>query len=216
MILLISSAFEGRGSSSVACLWWLMGSTWSFWMANAGLRRPGLRVSPSPGQTHLPLSLMCRRVSSLWHQRVPSKALQEQGYLSYSKSLSEFIWALNYISSTFNFIVTWEHSEQNKMHRLIWFFNILLLGVFFILKLVFRCSSSYSFFLRLYLFIFRERGRVGERKGEKHQCVVASHAPPPTGNLACNPGMCPDWELNQGPFGLQAHAQSTEPHQPGL
>ena len=67
------------------------------------------------------------------------------------------------------------------MHRLIWFFNILLLGVFFILKLVFRCSSSYSSFLRLYLFIFRERGRVGERKGEKHQCVVASHAPPPLG-----------------------------------
>ena len=30
----------------------------------------------------------------------------------------------------------------------------------------------------------------GERKGEKHQCVVASHAPPP-GDLACTLGMCP-------------------------
>ena len=29
-----------------------------------------------------------------------------------------------------------------------------------------------------------------ERKGEKQQCVVASHAPP-TGDLACNPGVCP-------------------------
>ena len=64
------------------------------------------------------------------------------------------------------------------------------------------------------LFIFRQRGREGEREGEEHQCVVASHVPP-TGDLACNPGMCPDWELNQRPFGLQARAQSTEPHQPG-
>ena len=33
------------------------------------------------------------------------------------------------------------------------------------------------------LFIFRERGREGEREGEKHQCMVASRAPP-TGDLA--------------------------------
>ena len=46
------------------------------------------------------------------------------------------------------------------------------------------------FILRFYLFIFRERGREGERKGEKNQCVVASHAPH-TGDLAHNPGMCP-------------------------
>ena len=31
-----------------------------------------------------------------------------------------------------------------------------------------------SFFLRFHLFTFREKGREGERKGEKHQCVVAS------------------------------------------
>ena len=36
----------------------------------------------------------------------------------------------------------------------------------------------------------------------------------PRQNLAHNPGMCPDWELNQQPFGSQASAQSTEPHQP--
>ena len=53
-----------------------------------------------------------------------------------------------------------------------------------------------------------------EKKREKHQCVVASHAPP-TGDLACNPGMCPDWELNRRPFGSQAGIQSTEPYQPG-
>ena len=37
---------------------------------------------------------------------------------------------------------------------------------------------------------------------EKHQSVVASHMAP-TGDLAHNPGMCPDWELNQRPFGSQ-------------
>ena len=53
-----------------------------------------------------------------------------------------------------------------------------------------------------------------EREGEKHQCVVAS-CMPPTGDLACNPGMCPDWESNQWPIGSQSSAQSTEPQQPG-
>ena len=38
---------------------------------------------------------------------------------------------------------------------------------------------------------------------------------PPTGDLACNPGMCPDWELNQWPFSSQTGTQSTDPHQPG-
>ena len=61
-------------------------------------------------------------------------------------------------------------------------------------------------------FIFRERGREGEREGEKHQCVVASSTPL-TGDLAHNPGMCPDWELNQRPFGSQTGTQCTEPQQ---
>ena len=49
---------------------------------------------------------------------------------------------------------------------------------------------------------------------EKHHCVVTSCAPP-TGDLTHNPGLCPHWELNLQPFGLQASPQSTEPHQPG-
>ena len=67
---------------------------------------------------------------------------------------------------------------------------------------------------RFYLLLFGERGREGERKGERHQGVAASHMPP-TRDLAHDPGMCPDWESNQRPFGLQAGTQSTEPHQPG-
>ena len=36
----------------------------------------------------------------------------------------------------------------------------------------------------------------------------------PNGDLNSNPGMCPDQESNQQPFGSQAGAQSTEPHRP--
>ena len=47
-----------------------------------------------------------------------------------------------------------------------------------------------NIFLKI-LFISREKRKEGEREGEKHQCVVASCAPP-SGDLARNPGMCPD------------------------
>ena len=67
----------------------------------------------------------------------------------------------------------------------------------------------------IYLFIPREKGKEGEREGEKHQCVVAFRTPA-TGDLALNPGVCPDWESNLQPFGSQVSAQSIEPHQPGL
>ena len=71
----------------------------------------------------------------------------------------------------------------------------------------------------MYLFLERGGGKKKEREKnidmqEVHQSV-ASHMPP-AGGLACNPGMYPDWELNQWPFGSQASTQSTEPHQPGL
>ena len=56
--------------------------------------------------------------------------------------------------------------------------------------------------------LFLGRGREEAREGEKHQCVVASPAPP-TGDLACNPGTCPDWESNWQPCGSQASAQCT-------
>ena len=43
----------------------------------------------------------------------------------------------------------------------------------------------------LKILFFRQRGWEGDRVGEKHQCVVASHLSP-TGDLAHNPGMSPE------------------------
>ena len=62
--------------------------------------------------------------------------------------------------------------------------------------------------------MFREMGKEGEREGEKYQCVVAS-CMPLTQELACNPGMCPDWESNLRPFWFTPHMQSIQLHQPG-
>ena len=56
-------------------------------------------------------------------------------------------------------------------------------------------------FLKIFLkFIFTQRGREREREGEKHQCVVASCPPPCTGDLAHNPGMCPDQGIKPAMF----------------
>ena len=63
-------------------------------------------------------------------------------------------------------------------------------------------------------FIFRE-GKGGRKRGRETSHGCPSHAPN-WGSGLSNSGMCPDWELNQRPFGSQADAQSTEPHQPGL
>ena len=73
----------------------------------------------------------------------------------------------------------------------------------------------HGFFLRLYLFLERGKGREKERERsidvqEIHQLVASPTCP--TRDLAHNPGMCPELELNQRPFGLQAGTQSTEPH----
>ena len=61
--------------------------------------------------------------------------------------------------------------------------------------------------------MFRE-GKGGRKRGrETSVCDCLSNTPP--GDLARNLGMCPDWESNWRPFGLQAHSQSTELYQPG-
>ena len=68
------------------------------------------------------------------------------------------------------------------------------------------------FFFKDFIYLFLEEGREKER--ERNINVWLSLMPP-TGDLACNPSMCPDWESNQRPFVSQAGASSTELHQPG-
>ena len=48
---------------------------------------------------------------------------------------------------------------------------------------------------KIFLNLFLERGREGDREGEKYQCMVASRTPA-VGDVACSPFMCPDWELH--------------------
>ena len=50
------------------------------------------------------------------------------------------------------------------------------------------CPCGY-FLKRVFICLFLETGREGEREGKKHQCVVAS-CMPPTGDMALYPGMC--------------------------
>ena len=56
---------------------------------------------------------------------------------------------------------------------------------------VFALSFSFSFF-----FFFLERGE-GREKEKRNIDVWLPLTHPPTGDVACNPGMCPDWESNQ-------------------
>ena len=49
----------------------------------------------------------------------------------------------------------------------------------------------------LLFFSFLERDREQERETSKCGCLLS--APYWRPDLACNPGMCPDWELNRGP-----------------
>ena len=67
-------------------------------------------------------------------------------------------------------------------------------------------------------FIFRERGKEEERERpidcERYTNLLPIEYPQ-LGSPTCNPGMCPDWELNQQPVSSQAGPQSNDPHQLG-
>ena len=72
-----------------------------------------------------------------------------------------------------------------------------------------------------FVYLFLEGGEGREKETERNIDVWEIHelvasCMPLAGDLARNPGMYPDWELNQQPFGSQASTQSTEPHQTGL
>ena len=68
-----------------------------------------------------------------------------------------------------------------------------------------------------FTYLFLERGEDRGKEREKHWCaretLIGCLLHSPTGDLAQNPDMCPDWELNQWPFGLWDDMQPTEPHE---
>ena len=84
--------------------------------------------------------------------------------------------------------------------------------------------SEYVFFIFFKIlfiyFVVRGKGREKVRKRnirnvlEVHQLVVSLS--PPTGEPGPQPRRVPRQGLKRQPFGSQAGAQSTEPHQPGL
>ena len=79
----------------------------------------------------------------------------------------------------------------------------------FIYLFILKIQDYQHLFLKYFIYSFLDRG---ERR-EKIVIVWLPLTCPTPRNLAHNPGMCPDWELNQRPFGSQVSVQSTEPHQ---
>ena len=58
-------------------------------------------------------------------------------------------------------------------------------------------------FLNVFMYLFLEREEGREEYRERNINMWLPLTCPPSGDLACNPGMCPDWELNWQPFGSQ-------------
>ena len=56
------------------------------------------------------------------------------------------------------------------------------------------------FLFKDFIYLFLEMGREGENRGRNIN-VWLTLKYPVLENLACNPGMYPDWELNWQPFG---------------
>ena len=76
-------------------------------------------------------------------------------------------------------------------------------------------TRKYIYISKDFIYRLREREREraeGNKKererninvGEIH--LLAASYMPPKGDPAHNPGMCPDWESNKRPFGLQVRA----------
>ena len=76
-------------------------------------------------------------------------------------------------------------------------------------------SYTRVYFLKYFIYLFLERGEGREKERERNIDHLIASCIPPTGDLACNPGMCPDWDLNLWPFGLWDNTQPTELYQSG-
>ena len=75
---------------------------------------------------------------------------------------------------------------------------------------LFRLLDNEELNFKKIFYLFLERGERREKERKKNISVWVPLTCPLTGDLACNPGMCPDWESNWWPFGPQACTQSTE------
>ena len=95
-----------------------------------------------------------------------------------------------------------------------------------ILQVYIQLSLHHSFFFLILTWghffhcsLEREEGREKEKERtsmwKRHQ-LVAYAICPLTGDRTCTPGMCPNQESNQRPFGLHDNIQSTKPHRLGL
>ena len=51
-------------------------------------------------------------------------------------------------------------------------------------------------FLKYFIYLLSERGEGRDKERERNINVWLSSHMPPTGDLARNPGTCPDWESN--------------------
>ena len=81
---------------------------------------------------------------------------------------------------------------------------------------VFKCLLCCNYLINYILLIFEkgeERAKEKERnidEQEKQGSVASCNTP--VGDLACNQGMYPDWELNRQAFRLWDGAQHIESH----
>ena len=73
-----------------------------------------------------------------------------------------------------------------------------------------ECHDLTHILKKIVFIYFQREGKGGRKKGRE-----TSFGCLPQLGLGCNPGMCPDQELNWRPFALQDNTQSTKPQQSG-
>ena len=104
-----------------------------------------------------------------------TSSLSPFSHLGLFCSTLNFIFQLIYYFSLCCFSCNFQELSKNFLYLFIISFYFLIISFYLSEDTNFLNISVCLFFLRFYLFL--ERGREGDREGEKHQCVVASGAP---------------------------------------